>query len=378
MVNLLQKTFNKKKVLVTGHTGFKGSWLAIWLKELGAEVIGYSLDPPTKPNNFELTKLSEKIIDIRGDILDKEKLNNIFNLHQPEIIFHLAAQAIVLTGFENPSKTFETNVQGTINVLETSRNCKSVKTVIVVTSDKCYKDQGMISGYREDDLLGGSDPYSASKSMAEIAINSYIKSFYNSKEGPLLASVRAGNVIGGGDFADFRLVPDCMKALMSDKSIIVRNPSSVRPWQHVLVPLSGYLTLAERLQENRHEYADAWNFGPAEKRGITTKEVVEQLIDVWGEGTWQHVQQESPKKETVMLRLNWDKAAHHLSWAPAYNYQDALKSTVDWFKKYYNEKDKIKPDLYSSCVEQIKHYTQRAIEQKIQWALDIDIDILVS
>ena len=371
MVNLLQKTFNNKKVLVTGHTGFKGSWLAIWLKELGAEVIGYSLDSPTKPNNFELTKLSEKIVDVRGDILDKDKLKDIFNLHQPEIIFHLAAQAIVLTGFENPSKTFETNVQGTINVLEAARNCKSVKTVIVVTSDKCYKDQGMISGYREDDLLGGSDPYSASKSMAEIAINSYIKSFYNSKEGPVLASVRAGNVIGGGDFADFRLVPDCMKSLMLNSPVIVRNPSSVRPWQHVLVPLSGYLALAVKLQESRHEYADAWNFGPAEKKGITTKEVVEQLINIWGNGSWQHVQQENPKKETIMLKLNWDKAAHYLSWAPAYNYNEAIKSTAEWFKRYNVEKSKSDINLYSLCVNQINHYTQRAIEQKIQWALDI-------
>src|SRR3989338_183183 len=371
MDNLLHKTFQNKRVLVTGHTGFKGSLLAIWLKELGAEVIVYSLDPPTEPSNFELTCLSEKIIDIRGDILDKSKLQEVLNTNKPEIIFHLAAQAIVLKGFEFHQETFETNVMGSINLLEAARKCPSVKTIIMVTSDKCYKDQGMLWGYREDDLLGGSDPYSASKGMAELAVNSYQKSFYNNSSNIVVASVRAGNVIGGGDFADFRLVPDSMKALMLNNPIIVRNPSNVRPWQHVLVPLSGYLTLAAKLQEERHIYTEAWNFGPIEKKGITTKDVVEQLINVWGQGSWEYVKQENPKKETVMQKLNWNKAAHHLHWAPAYTYEGALRSTVEWFKKYYDEKEKTKPDLYSLCVDQINHYTQSAIEQKIQWALDI-------
>lgn len=358
--------FKDKKVLITGHTGFKGSWLTIWLKELGAQIIGYSLGPPTTPSNFELTNLKEKIIDIRGDIRDYQKLEEVFSNYQPEIVFHLAAQAIVLTGFENPRETFDTNVQGTVNILEAARKTPSVKTMIIVTSDKCYKDQNVAWGYRENDTLGGSDPYSASKSMAELAVYSYQKSFYDSSKDLAVASVRAGNVIGGGDFADFRLVPDSMKALMSNSQIKVRNPSSVRPWQHVLVPLSGYLDIAAKMQGNRQEYNESWNFGPIEKSGITTAELADKIVEFWGSGSWTHVKQENPKKETMMLKLNWDKAAHFLNWSPAYNYEEALKSTVDWFKEYHNKKT----DLYKLCINQIKHYTEKAREKKIQWALD--------
>ncbi len=367
-MDTFKKTFKNRKVLITGHTGFKGSWLAIWLKELGAQVIGYSLDPPTNPNNFELTRLSEKITDIRGDIRNYQKLEETFQNYQPEIIFHLAAQAIVLTGFENPKETFETNVHGTINILEVAKKTPSVKTVIIVTSDKCYKDQNVPGGYRENDTLGGSDPYSASKSMAELAVYSYQKSFYDPSKDIVVASVRAGNVIGGGDFADFRLIPDSMKALMGKTPIMIRNPDSVRPWQHVLVPLSGYLALAAKIQEKRHEYGGSWNFGPIEKMGITTKELADKIVNLWEGSSWQHIKHENNKKETMILKLNWDKAAHFLNWAPAYNYEEALKSTVEWFKKYDQEKKNV--DLYRLCVNQIIDYTERAQEQKIQWALD--------
>ncbi len=367
MTNLLQKTFQNKKVLVTGHTGFKGSWLCVWLKELGAEVIGYSLDSPTNPNNFDLLKLKDKLIDVRGDILNVEKLHRIIEDYRPEIIFHMAAQAIVLTGFANPKETFNINVQGTVNVLDSARHFPFIKTIVVVTSDKCYKDQDMLWGYRETDSLEGSDPYSASKSMAEIAVSSYQKSFYNNLTNTVIASVRAGNVIGGGDFADFRLVPDCMKSLLNRKPIVVRNPFSIRPWQHVLVPLSGYLVLAAHLQEYRHQYAEAWNFGPLEKRGITTKEVVEKIIDTWKEGSWKNLPQENPKKETNLLKLNWDKAAQRLNWQPAYSCEEAINSTVEWFKEY----EKRNGDMYRFCVKQIEEYTAKSKIQKIQWALDI-------
>ncbi|MEK6915193.1 MAG: CDP-glucose 4,6-dehydratase [Nanoarchaeota archaeon] len=369
MTSLLNKTFNNKKVLITGHTGFKGSWLAIWLRELGAEVIGYSLDPPTKPNNFELTNLKEKIIDIRADVRDYPKLEEVFFKYQPEIVFHLAAQAIVLTGFENPRETFDTNVQGTVNLLEVARKTSSVKTMIMITSDKCYKDQNVPWGYRENDTLGGSDPYSASKGMAELAISSYQKSFYDSSRDIVVASVRAGNVIGGGDFANYRIVPDSMKALMLGSQVTIRNPSSIRPWQHVLVPLSGYLNLAAMIQEKRHEYEGAWNFGPLEKTGITTAELADKLIELWGNGSWNHTKQEGAKKETMVLKLNWDKAAHFLKWSPAYNYEEALKSTVSWFSEY-NKESMGKGDLYQLCADQIKSYTQKARDEEIQWALD--------
>lgn len=371
MSQKLRKAFENRKVLVTGHTGFKGSWLSIWLKELGADVTGYSIDPPTKPNNFELTNLSKKIKDIRGDIRNKDKLHEVVSSDKPEIIFHLAAQPIVLKSFDIPKDTFDINVGGTINILEVARHSPSVKTIVIITSDKCYRDQGAYWGYRETDSLGGHDPYSASKGMAELAIASYRTSFFHPSSEKSLASARAGNVIGGGDFADFRLVPDCVKSLLLSQPIAVRNPNSMRPWQHVLVPLSGYLALAAKLQEEKHSYADAWNFGPLEHIGITAQQVVEKLIELWGSGSWQHVQIENAKKETGTLRLSWEKAAHHLKWAPAYNWEDALISTAEWFKDYKMFLSDPSVDLYNSCVKQIRDYTKKAEEKKIHWALSV-------
>jgi len=368
MSDYLRKAFKGKNVLVTGHTGFKGSWLAIWLKELGANVIGYSLDPPTNPSNFEITKLSNRIIDLRGDVRNKEKLQEAIEKYRPEIIFHLAAQPIVLKSFDIPKDTFDINVGGTVNVLEIARHSPWVKSLIMITSDKCYKDQGMHWGYRETDALGGSDPYSASKSMAEIAVESYRKSFFQFSD-TAVASSRAGNVIGGGDFAEFRMIPDCIKAILENKEITVRNPQSIRPWQHVLVPLSGYLNLAAKLQEEKHAYADAWNFGPPETLGVATKDLAEKLIELWGSGSWVHVPLEKPKKETILLRLSWEKAAHNLKWAPAYDWQGALASTVEWFKEYSRQKIEGDVDLYDLCVRQIKDYTEKSRQKKVQWAL---------
>lgn len=368
MSKKLSNIFQGKKVLVTGHTGFKGSWLSIWLRELGAKVVGYSSDPPTKINNFSLAQLGKKIVDIRGDIRDHDKLDKVIRAFKPEIIFHLAAQAIVLTSYSKPKETFDINVGGTVNILEVARHYPFIKSIVIVTSDKCYKDQSIPWGYRETDLLGGNDPYSASKGMSELAVSSYRISFYNEENKTSLASARAGNVIGGGDFADFRLISDTMKSLIAGKNIELRNPLSVRPWQHVLVPLSGYLNVAARLQEEGLRFAEAWNFGPLETSGIKAQEVVEKSISLWGKGSWKHVKIKSPPKETKLLRLSWEKAAQRLHWAPAYNWEEALESTVEWFKVYASQRNKENIDLYDLCVKQINDYTERAREKKIEWA----------
>lgn len=361
--------FNGMTVLVTGHTGFKGSWLSLWLQELGAHVIGFSLAPPTNPSNFAETHMAQKMIDIRGDICDYSPLADAINTHKPTIIFHLAAQSLVLEGYKQPKETFDVNVGGTVNVLEAARHCPAVKALVMVTTDKCYENREWTWGYRENDALGGHDPYSASKSMAEQAITSYRKSFFEKSGQAAVASVRAGNVIGGGDFSENRIVPDCMKALMAQQTIPVRNPQSVRPWLNVLDPLSGYLWLAAKLLQEGQAYADAWNFGPLEHHGINVQRLVEKAIEFWGGGEWKHTGSANAKKEMGLLRLNWDKAANELNWRPAYNWIDAIQETVDWFKEY--DRHRRKPgvsDMRSVCIEHIKAYASRAEQLDIAWA----------
>ena len=359
-----------KRVFVTGHTGFKGSWLSIWLRELGAQVVGYSIDPPTRPSNFELCGLSGRVVDLRGDVRDYDRLEQVIRSHSPRIVFHLAAQAIVLSSYEQPKETLDTNVGGTINVLEALRRTGISGAFVGITSDKCYEDRQMVWGYRENDPLGGFDPYSASKGMAELAIASYRNSFFPPEKqgahGLAVASARAGNVIGGGDFADYRLVPDCMKALLKKQAIVVRNPASVRAWQHVLVPLSGYLLLGAELLEKGGLFADAWNFGPAEALPISTQSVVEQMIRCWGSGEWVHRPLAEAKKETEVLKLNWEKAAHRLHWLPAYSWEKAVAQTVNWFKAYQGQA-KGKEDLYPVCAGQIRDYMQEAQNKGMPW-----------
>ena len=270
MKNLFGKSYDGLTVLVTGHTGFKGSWLTAWLLELGANVVGYSLEePPTQPSNFEVMGLSRLINDVRGDIRDFPALQNAIVEYRPDVIFHLAAQPIVLHSMTKPKLTMDTNAGGTVNVLEAMRTTTSARALVSITTDKVYENKEWLWGYRETDRLGGHDPYSASKGMAELAIASYRDSFFPpnkyEEHGVAVASVRAGNVIGGGDFADFRLVPDCMRALMAGEPIGIRNPLSVRPWQHVLEPLSGYLWLGAKLLQGGPDLAGAWNFGPQEQ-----------------------------------------------------------------------------------------------------------------
>lgn len=356
-------------VLITGHTGFKGSWLAIWLRELGANVIGYSLDAPTQPSNFALGHLADKITHIQGDIRQRSHLHETIQDYKPTAVFHLAAQAIVLDSFDRPQETMETNVVGTLNLLEAIRQAPSVKAAVIVTTDKCYENRDWIWGYREHDALGGKDPYSASKAMAEILTASYRQSYFNAAHSPAIATARAGNVIGGGDFSSHRTIPDTVRALMSRTPVQVRNPSSVRPWFHVLDPLSGYLWLGHALLTQGQKYAQAWNFGPLEYQGVPVKNLVEKMIDLWGHGSWVQSGQKQNKPEMGMLRLNWDKAANELSWQPNYSWVEALQETAAWFKAY--EKSTLHPsttDLYPLCREHIADYHLKARQCGLPWA----------
>lgn len=371
MNNCFLGIYEGLKVFVTGHTGFKGSWLSIWLKELGAEVIGYSLEAPTEPSLFKACGLEEKVTHIHGDVRDGEHLKRALCRHQPDILFHLAAQPLVLYSYEQPVETFDVNVQGSIHVMEAIRHCPSIKAALMVTTDKVYENREWVWGYRENDRLGGDDPYSASKAMAEIAIRSYRTSFFSGGRAPAaIASARAGNVIGGGDFAANRLIPDTMRALMAGRPVDVRNPSSVRPWVHVLDPLSGYLWLAAKLYMEGDAYAEAWNFGPADSQMIPCAAMVQKAIELWGKGEWEERAIAQAKKEMVLLQLNWEKAASCLQWHPAYDWTEALQETVAWFKEYdlrsANGKD---ATMYGTCAEHLAAYVAKAEETKIRWAL---------
>lgn len=341
MIDLeLEKHYRGKTVFITGHTGFKGTWLALMLCKLGAKVIGYALPPSTEPNLFELTKIADEIIHLEGDIRDYPKLKKAISTYQPDILFHLAAQAIVLDGYKSPKETFDINAGGTVNVLEALRGSKT-QACIIVTTDKCYENKHWPWGYRENDPLGGQDPYSASKSMAELATTAYRSSFFASREKPslLVASVRAGNIIGGGDFSPFRIIPDCINALLEQRAIEVRNPSSARPWLYVLDALTGYLQLGGALLQGDSSKAESWNFGPHENRAVTVQELVEKAIKIWGNGCWQDCSDGLSGKEMPFLRLNWDKAANFLEWSPRFNWLQALEATITWYREHHQGKE---------------------------------------
>ena len=349
----LRQAFAGQTVLVTGHTGFKGSWLTLWLLKLGAKVVGYSLpDAPTTPSFFEEANLAAHLQqDGRGDLADLAGLVTLLEQQKPTILFHLAAQPIVGRGYQYPKETFDTNSGGVVNVLEAIRLTGCVKTAVFITTDKVYENQEWSWGYRENDRLGGADPYSASKAMAELAVNAYRHSFLQGKTA--VATARAGNVIGGGDFAPYRLVPDVMQSLLNGRSIPVRRPDSTRPWQHVLEALYGYLLLAAHLQTNP-TLATAWNFGPQEKQGITARAIVEKLIALWGSGQWEHTEPEFQGKETNLLQLSWDKAANQLGWHPCYTWQEALAEITDWFKAF-----EAGANMYQIGLDHIEAYEAR-------------------
>lgn len=334
--------------MVTGNTGFKGSWLSIWLLKLGANVIGLALDPKTGRDNYVLSEISEKIKDYRIDIRDYKNVKDIFSLEKPEIIFHLAAQPLVLESYKNPLYTIETNTQGTVNVLEAFRNSKTSKVLIVITTDKVYQNNEWVWGYRENDRLGGKDPYSASKAAAELLISSYQRSFFKNKK--LTASVRAGNVIGGGDWSENRIIPDCIKAIENDEKILIRNPIATRPWQHVLEPLCGYLLLGEKLLSNKDGYSGAWNFGPFHSNEVTVEVLVQSIISTYGHGSYYIQENSNALAESNFLSLDIKKVIKKLKWEPILNFEETIKMTIEWYKKYNNS------NVFNFCFNQIDNY----------------------
>ena len=352
--------YKNKTVLITGHTGFKGSWLAIWLRELGADVIGYSLAPPSEPNNFGATGLREKITDIHGDIRDLARLKETFKKYQPEFVFHLAAQPIVRLSYDEPKTTFDTNIGGTVNVFEAVRKTPSVKILVNVTSDKCYENSEWVWGYRENDPLGGHDPYSASKGCAELVFSAYLKSFFsqNTTQNRTIgaASARAGNVIGGGDWGADRIVPDCIRALSRHQPIGIRSPHAVRPWQHVLEPLGGYLQLGAALRHDPEKFSGAWNFGPDDTSHMTVAEMAERLIQYWGGGSWNDLSDPRAPHEATLLKLNCDKAHAGLNWRGRFTIHECLQMTSAWYKNYYTGGSK--ENIYTFCVGQIRKYEE--------------------
>ena len=358
---MLKNIYKNKKVLITGHTGFKGSWLAMWLKELEAEVIGYALDPPSDPSNFEATRLQRKMTHVYGDIRDLDQLMDTFKNNQPEFVFHLAAQPLVRLSYEEPKLTFDTNVGGTVNVFEAVRKTASVKVLVNITSDKCYENREWVWGYRENDPMGGHDPYSASKGCAELVFGAYLKSFFSAgaTQGRAIgaASARAGNVIGGGDWGHDRLVPDCIRALSRHQPIGIRSPRAIRPWQHVLEPLGGYLQLGAALWQDPQKYSGAWNFGPENNSHLTVAQMADRLIKYWGSGSWIDLSDPNAVHEANLLKLNCDKAHAELNWYSALTIDECLHMTADWYKKFYS--DTGTKDMYQFCVAQVRNYEER-------------------
>lgn len=356
-LNLFNNSYKDKVILITGHTGFKGSWLSIWLHELGAIVIGLSLDPYTMKDNFILTEIGKKIIDIRGDIRDPKIVNEIFTKYKPEIVFHLAAQPLVRLSYKEPVLTYQTNLMGTINILEGIRKTKSVKIGVFITTDKCYKNKEQIWGYQENDPLGGYDPYSSSKGCAELAISSWRNSFFNpndyNKHGKSIASARAGNVIGGGDWAQDRLIPDCVRSIEEEKTIEIRSPDATRPWQHVLEPLYGYLLLGKKMMENPIQYSEAWNFGPNFESIISVWDLANKFIKSYGHGKILDVSERFHPHETTLLSLNITKAQKLLNWSPQLNIDETIEYIVEWYKKYKTG------SVYSIVTSQIKRYSEK-------------------
>ena len=354
---MFNSVYKNKKVLITGHTGFKGSWLSLWLTGLGAKVCGYSLEPNTTPSMFEELNIQNRIEkSVIGDILDEELLSETFKDFQPEIVFHLAAQPLVRLSYSEPVLTYKTNVIGSLNVLEAARKCNSVKAFVNVTTDKCYENREVKHGYTEDEPMGGYDMYSSSKGCVEIMSSSYRRSFLN--DGFCLATARAGNVIGGGDWALDRLIPDCIRSINSNISIEIRNPNAVRPWQHVLEPLSGYLLLGQKLLEEGATFAEGFNFGPDENSVLTVEEVTKKIVESYGKGEVV-VHKKDELHEAGLLMLNIEKARRVLRWRPTYSTDEAIFETVNWYRHFY-EKD---VDMYDFTIKQIKNFEEKSKEE---------------
>ena len=359
---MFNNIYKNKKVLVTGHTGFKGSWLALWLQSMGATVTGIALPPVTSPAHWDLLKLDMQSFYL--DVRNIAQLKKIITQAQPDIVFHLAAQPLVRHSYENPLETWSTNVMGTANVLDCCRQVESIAAIVVVTSDKCYENKEWPWGYREVDELGGHDPYSASKAGSELVVSSYRKSFFNRESGPLLASARAGNVIGGGDWSNDRLVPDLARSVVDGISLEIRSPNATRPWQHVLECLSGYLVLGQNLLERHQRCDEAWNFGPAKESNHKVSEVLKQLKSQWPEINWHYAAStQSHAYESQLLHLDSSKANDRLSWAPVWTFEEGVNAAAQWYKAWLDGRSLI-------STQQLASYIARAEERKMTWALE--------
>lgn len=360
---MFNNTYNGKKVLVTGDTGFKGSWLCLWLKKLGADVYGLANGIPSSPSLFETAEISGAINHKELDIRDYEALKSHLDTVKPDIVFHLAAEAIVRTCYENPRLAFETNTLGTINLLEAIRQTGSTKIGVFITSDKCYENVEWEFGYRETDRLGGKDPYSASKACAEIAFSSYFRSYF-SDDDHFFATARAGNVIGGGDWAKDRIIPDAIRSWSKNESLHIRSPWATRPWQHVLEPLSGYLTLgASLLSKEENINGESFNFGPKSENDHTVQTLIEEMKKTWKEGNFTSNQDDSCKKEATLLKLNIDKALARLEWLPNFDFDKTVSFTAEWYVNFYNETSKVR----DFTLNQISNYEEHAKGRNLVW-----------
>jgi CDP-glucose 4,6-dehydratase len=364
---MIKSTFRNKTVLITGHTGFKGAWLTAWLKLLGAKVVGIALVSPTGPSHFAAAKLADSMLDLRIDIRDRAALEEAIVSTQPDFVFHLAAQALVRRSYADPLETWQTNVLGTLHVLEALRRLNKNCSAVIITSDKCYDNVEWVWGYRETDAVGGPDPYSASKGAAELAIRSHIKSYFPKATSKVrIASARAGNVIGGGDWAADRIVPDCVKAWSTDNLVELRNPHSTRPWLHVLEPLSGYLSLAVALSQRPEMHGEPFNFGPPAQQNHSVLELVQQMALHWGQVRWQDVSNSvAGPYESGLLKLNCDKSLHYLHWHAVMGFEDTVRMTAEWYRAYYQQP----ANIVATTNAQIAAYTAIAKQHGLEWAL---------
>jgi len=352
-MNIDRAFWNGKKVFLTGHTGFKGSWLSLWLQSMGAHVTGYALPPETDPNLFEMAHVADGMNSQIGDIREFKPLREAMSAAQPDIVLHLAAQALVRHSYDHPLETYATNVMGTAHLLEAVRSIPSVRSVVIVTSDKCYENREWERGYLETDAMGGHDPYSSSKGCSELVTAAYRNSFFSAAETPAaIASARAGNVIGGGDWATDRIVPDTMLAFMRGESVHIRNPNAIRPWQHVIEPLHGYLLLAEHLYNNGEGFSEGWNFGPDDESSVPVGQIVEQMEKIWGGEASSEIKSDpNAVHEATLLRLDCTKAAERLDWHPKLTLGPTLEWTVEWYRQF-----KQQADMRAFTIEQIEQY----------------------
>jgi CDP-glucose 4,6-dehydratase len=362
-----QKTFNAKTVIITGHTGFKGAWMTAWLKQLGANVIGIALDPHTEPSHFVAANLTDGMTDLRIDIRNQVAIEEAIFSAQPDFVFHFAAQALVRRSYEHPMETWQTNLLGTLHVLEALRKLDKRCAAVIITSDKCYDNVEWVWGYRENDAMGGPDPYSASKGAAELAIRSHIKSYFPKATSKVrIASARAGNVIGGGDWAQDRIVPDCVRSWAKGESVQLRNPLATRPWQHVLEPLSGYLALATELHHKDEFHGEPFNFGPSVHQNHTVLELVQAMSGHWDKVRWKDISDDEKEPyESGLLKLNCDKVLYHLNWQAILSFQETVKMTAEWYCSYYEDPATIR----DVTLAHIGEYESMAQKKGMQWAL---------